>query len=234
MYLMEQKADGKRFAATLNDLRSYSKALAEAKAHFARHSDAVALYLYNDDGSFIARTYTRGDNGEVGVLYGFHRFGITPPDLAPTPEEPKTWTEKPPTWTEGKTYDDCEIVLWWPLGRNFGKTATAGGEAPMGGPAGLEGNLAKISRLEAHLAASRQSCQFEHDERRRLAGLLSGQKAQADMFKQAWAVACEALNKTHDTLKAERLAHAKTSDQLSHTGSALLDLQHKVRDHFKL
>lgn len=110
-----------------------------------------------------------------------------------------------PTWMDefaranapgGKTYADEQVVLWWPFGRNSGKTAAAAGaEALMSGPSGLESNLAKISRLEQQLAAAKRG---------------------EGMFKAAWQDACLAYNKAVDTRDQLAETNQKLRDAAVH------------------
>lgn len=77
MYLIEQNAKGERFAATPNDVRSYSQALHDAERHFARNPDTVTLYLWNDGGTKVVRTYVRSTRPPwrvAEVLFGFHEW----------------------------------------------------------------------------------------------------------------------------------------------------------------
>lgn len=91
MYLIEQNAKGERFAATLNDVRSYSQALHDAERHFARNPDTVALYLWKDDGSSVVRTYFRDPKSRLHgleTLYGFHEWPEPYPEFPGSMPEP--------------------------------------------------------------------------------------------------------------------------------------------------
>ncbi len=89
MYLIEQNKEGKRFAATPNDITSYSKALKDAEDHLRRNPETVALYLWNDRGTEVVRTYVRSTRPPwrtAEVLFGFHEwpepYPIFPGELA--------------------------------------------------------------------------------------------------------------------------------------------------------
>lgn len=118
------------------------------------------------------------------------------------PSEHKVWMDELPvamTWDVGKTYGgDEQVVLWWPFGPQLGQeTAAAAGEAPMGGPSGLESNLAKISRLEQQLAAAKRG---------------------EGVFKAAWEAACLAYNKAVDTRDALAEANQKLRNECDSAG----------------
>jgi hypothetical protein len=175
MYLIEQKPDGSRFAATPNDIRSYSKALADARAHFRLNKDTVALYLYNDGGSHVVRTYFRDNpaNHDVDVMYGYHEWP-KPPTFYPgaLPERPDQATSR--LHRHASPFD---VYLF---SRNMGKTAQAEAlrdyyRAVWPGrfdePARLCGytieDIRQLAddkaRLSSELAEARSSLQHEHD-----------------------------------------------------------------------
>lgn len=102
MYLIAQDQDGTQTAATLNDIRSYSKALTDAENHLRRHPETVALYLWTDNGSNVVRTYVRATKPPyrvAEVLFGLHEWPKPPimypaahMDGVPPPSSFGVWT----------------------------------------------------------------------------------------------------------------------------------------------
>jgi hypothetical protein len=185
MYLIEQKRDGKRFAATPNDIHSYQGALNDAEDNLRRNLDTVALYLYRDNGADVVRTYVRSTKPPwrtAEVLYGYHEWPAPPtvyPGVLPQDRRDYWLAEGEQARDRLRRYQvwDESHVFKWPHGRQMGKAWTYAQTAAEverqiaynlnrvlnEGPRLAGMSVADIHDMRQDLADARSSLQHEHD-----------------------------------------------------------------------